>query len=242
MKARTKGLFALLACTAAMAAAQTVHIIDVKVSDPQTVYHLGEKIRLTPLTPPPSSLHVRLFFDSITHLKAYKTKGDKCVRYYTNILWGIGYPDSIRLDAIHDLVRRGSRGKPITVTLVFEDMDNPEPGGFGLRPDSVADYFSHAFEIQIIPSDTVDTVEDKVVQQFIQTVHTSAGAVSPTVSEPESVTTPPPPPCFKVDKQPATNRAEAGAASAEVAEATMTAESCEDLPIALPLHPAPSGL
>jgi hypothetical protein len=230
MSAQAIALFAIAASMSAGAAAQTVHMLDVRVSNRQSTYRLGEKITLTPLTPPPDSLHVRVFFDSIAHLKAYKADRDKCVRYYTNILWGIGYPDSIHLDAIHDLVRRGSHGKPVTVTLVFEDMDNPEPGGFGLKPDSVANYFRHAFEIQIVPSDTADSVEDKVVQRFIETAHASS-AVSPVRAPAESVSTPPPPPCFRVDSHPASQSAGTGETTVQGQEARMSAVGCGDQPV-----------
>lgn len=241
MNMRNPGLFLLAVSVSTMAAAQTVHMLDVKVSDQKNTYRLGEKIIFTPLTPPPDSLHVRVFFDSIAHLKAYKPDRDKCVRYYTNILWGIGYPDSIRLDAIHDLVRRGSHGRPATVTLVFEDMDNPEPGGFGLKPDSVARYFQHAVEIRIVPSDTAETVEDKVVHQFMASAR-APGAVSPTPAAPEHVTMPPPPPCFQVDSRPSTRTADADSSNSSVQEATMSQVACGDQPAVAPLNPTPSGM
>jgi len=236
MKTRALGLVAIAGFMATAAAAQTVHMLDVKVSNRQSTYRLGEKITLTPLTPPPDSLHVRVFFDSIAHLKAYKADRDRCVRYYTNILWGIGYPDSIHLDAIHELVRRGSHGKPVTVTLVFEDLDNPEPGGFGLKPDSVASYFQHAFEIKIVPSDTTETVEEKVAHEVVDQARTSS-AVSPTLAPEESVTMPPPPPCYKVDL-----RAEAGGAGTQSMEASMSPVGCEDEPIARPVNLQSPGL
>ncbi len=229
MSTRFIALFAIAASMSSGAAAQTVHMLDVRVSNRQSTYQLGEKITLIPLTPPPGSLHVRVFFDSIAHLKAYKADRDKCVRYYTNILWGIGEPDSIHLDAINELVRRGSHGRPVTVTLVFEDMDNPEPGGFGLKPDSVANYFRHAFEIQIVPSDTAESVEDKVVQLFIEKAHTSS-AVSPQPTPAESASMPPPPPCFKVDSHPATHNADARETTAEAQEAKMLPATCGDQP------------
>jgi hypothetical protein len=238
MKMSVAYLLTTLVLGAATAKAQTISLLDVKVTDLRPMYEVGKSIKLTPVGRPPESLHVRVFFDSIERLKRTRPDRDHCIPFYTNILWGTGYPNEINLDAISNrsVVSHG----PTTVTLVFEAGTQPEPGAFRLKRESLDAYFRYAIEINLAPSSDQQSVDRKVTEAVVNGIRESHPAVFPTpASAPAS--TPPAPPCFDVNPHPTNSVTNESEGIGVTFVATVALTSCTEQPVAPSANSAPAG-
>jgi hypothetical protein len=230
---------------AASCGAQTVSLVEVQVTDLQPSYEAGKAIHLTPASAPPESLHARVFYDSVANLKRTRPGRDHCIRFYTTLISGIGYPNVINLKAINDqhLVRRGRDGmlQPVTVTLVFETGTLPEVGAFGLKDRIAVDnYFLHAIEIHLIASSDMASMQQQFEQQFMQHLQQPQQPVTPVATDTKAEE-PPSVPCFDVNPHPV-NEAGAGSESPGVTlVATVVPVGCGAVPVDPPASPRPSG-
>jgi hypothetical protein len=230
---------------AAAGSAQTISLLDVKVKDLQPQYELGRGIDLTPVSTPPDTLHVRVFYASIEQLKRTRPDRDHCIPFYTAILWGTGLPDVINLDAINNpnLVRRDRDGRWIaaTVTLVFEGGDQPEPGAFRLKPEALDAYFRYAIEIHLAPSASQQRVEQQFSRAVEYGMRAAPPVVTPVMAAPAEVTEPPKPPCFSVNPHPDDEAGGKPLSPGVTLVATMAPTGCDQLPPLSPETTKPSG-
>jgi hypothetical protein len=216
------GLLGLIACAGTHA--QSISVVKLSFKNLPSSYRIGEPIYLKPAELPPASLHVRVFFGSKADLLTRKADSLGCVRYYTWVLYGIGEPGNINLDAINDvrLLRKTPSGewKSSTVTLVFEASSGPEPGQFWLHSDheQLERYFHYGLEIQLDPPDP-------------SPVYATPGssAASATVANLEKLASPHLA-CFSVDTQYVTGAQAGMGAGLEIA--TVKPGGCRDAPIA----------
>jgi hypothetical protein len=247
MKPRFARLFAAsaVAVAAAVCSAQTVSLVEVKVTDLQPYYEADKAINLTPISSPPESLHARVFYDSVANLKRTRPGPDHCIRFYTALISGIGYPNVINLRAINDqrLVRPDRDGKirPVTVTLVFETGTLPEVGAFGLKAQALNDYFAHAIEIHLVPSSNQASLEKQFEQGFMRGLQAPHPPVTPSEA-PVEATEPPSAACYEVNPHPANRAAEDGQNPGVALVATMKPMGCETPAISPSGKMKPSGL